>query len=229
MNTGKMIIVVGIVVLLTIIGVVYFMFFNTDNLTSSIDFNDNVASVNGVAISKSTFDSQLAISVASFASQGVDVGNNETLLQIKTQVLSDLIDNELLKQEITKSNIEISKENIDNEINILLEQAGSQEAFDKQLVDANITIEDLRVNISRQLSTQAFLLQNVDLSSVIISDEEAEAFYDAGKVAQPDLPPFEEVKDLVVEQLLTNKRQALLNEFMISLREKADIETTSLE
>lgn len=224
--------VLGIVVL-AIIGVgVYFLFVsgsNDDTPNDNATLEGNVALVNSKAITQENFETQLAGALTSFASQGADVKNPEILLQIKTQVLNDLINNELVRQNIEKSEIKVSTEDVDREVQIVLDQAGSQEAFEQQLTSAGLTEEQLRSNISNQLAIQVYLAQNVDISGITITDEELQKFYDDSKAAQPDLPPLEEVTDQARQQLLTNKQQLLVNEFIATLREEADVETTPLE
>jgi peptidyl-prolyl cis-trans isomerase SurA len=225
-------ILISVVVVLIIAVGVYFIVTSNgdDNLeVEPATLEGNVALVNGVAISQETFDAQLATSIATFTSQGIDVEDPVNLLQIKNQVLDNLINNEVLNQAVLTSDIEITPEEVDAEIANLLSQAGSQEALDAQLATAGLTEEGLRSDIIRQLATQRYLAQNVDVNSVTVSDEEVQKFYDDSKVAQPDLPPLDEVRDQAVQQLTVNKQQALVNDFIVSLRAEAEIETAPLE
>jgi hypothetical protein len=231
MNTIVKIIVSLVVLAIIGFGIYFFGFRESDDTGNeqgaSANLEGNVALVNGKAIPKSVFDSGFANALASFTSQGVDVQNPENLSQIRTQVLNDLINNELLVQGVAASGIKANAEEVDREIQAILDQAGSQEAFEKQLADAGLTEDKLRENISNQLVTQAYLLQSVDVDSVTVTDEEVRKFYDDSKVQQPDLPPFEEVKDQARQQLLLSRQQALVNQFIESLRAKAIIETVS--
>jgi len=130
---------------------------------------------------------------------------------------------------VAESGIEISQEAIDNEIQAAKDQAGSQENYEQQLATANLTEEQLRENIVRQLATREYVFQNVDVNSVTVSDEEIQKFYDDSKVAQPDLPPLDAIRDQAEQQLLTNKQQELINQFIATLRDEADVQTTPLE
>lgn len=225
MNKGNITIIVSIVIVLALIGAGVYYF-----LTSKNDVAEEVmASVNGVNILKNEFDAQLATALATYTTQGIDTEDPANLLQIKTRVLDDLINNELVRQGIKESGITATEEEVEAEFQKVKEGAGGEEAFQANLKSASTTEEQLRLNIQNQLSTQKYVLANVDVASITVSDEELLDFYTKGKETQPDLPPFEEVESLVREQLLLNKQQELLNQFLLSLREKAEIEIKTLE
>jgi peptidyl-prolyl cis-trans isomerase SurA len=218
------------IVLLLMIGVgTYFILGSSDGEDSqskNTNLEGNVALVNGVAITRETFDSQLAEIIAS---RGGDIEDAEVLLQTKTQILNNLITAELLSQGVLEGGIEIPKEDVDKEIQAIKDQIGSQEAFEEQLVGASLTEEQLRVNITNQLATQVFIRQNVDIEAVTVSEEEVRASYDEAKAAQPELPAFEDFKSQIERQLIFEKQQELIDNFIASLGEKADIETADLQ
>ena len=74
-----------IVVLVVALAVVGFFVFRGDGLSGLNGDVENAAMVNGVAISKTIYDNQLALTLSSFKSQGMDVENADNLAQIKTR------------------------------------------------------------------------------------------------------------------------------------------------
>lgn len=188
----------------------------------------SVAKVNGVAITKANYDTQLANAISAYKSQGIDTDKPENLAQIKTQVLNDLISNELVMQAIDKEGIKVAPEEAEKQYQALVANAGGIDKLKTQMVTSNITEEQLRQNISRQLSVQAYLLKHIDVSSANVTDEEIKKFYDDGVKGQEKPPAFKDVKDQIKQQLITNKQQVLINGFVQTLKEKAQIETTPM-
>lgn len=187
-----------------------------------------IAKVNGVAISRATYDTQLASALTAYKAQGVDVDSAENLTQIKTQVLNDLISNELVMQGIASAGIKASAEDVQAQYNALVEQAGGADKLKTQMVTSNVTEEQLRENLARQIAVQAFLIQNVDISKITVSEEEISAFYKEGIAGQDKPPALKDIKEQIRQQLLTNKQQVLINAFIQGLREKAQVETTTI-
>jgi len=192
---------------------------------------DSVATVNGVVISKTAYDAQLASVIASAKTQGVDVTNEERLTQIKTQVLNDLISNELVNQGVAKAGIKTASEEVEAQFQAILKQVGGEENLKTELAKTNITEAQLREDISKQLAIQAYLLQNIDTKSITVSDAEIAQFYADYSKAQKDagektIPTLKEVSEQIKQQIINNKQQVLVINFISTLRTQAKIEIT---
>lgn len=229
MNTNKIVSIVVAVVVLALAG--YFIFKGGDNTETPPVVGESVATVNGVAIPKATYETQLAASITAFKSQGVDVENAESLAQIKAQVLDDMINNELVNQGIVAAGITASAEEVDNQMKAITEQAGGQEKLLGELAKANLTEAQLRENVARQVAIQAYLAANVNIAGVTATDAEVTQFYTEYSKAQKDagvttVPTQKELTDQIKQQIILNKQQALVNEFIASLRAKAQIVKT---
>ncbi len=185
-----------------------------------------VATVNGVAITKSAYDSQLASVIASLKTQGVDTENADNLAKIKTQALDDMINNELVLQEIAKLGIKVSDADVEKQYQLLATQAGGVDKLQAQISAASLTDTQFRANIARQLSIQTYLLQNIDISTATATDAEAQTYYDTNVKGQTNAPKFADVKDQIKQQIIASKQQLLVNTFLASLRAKAQVETT---
>lgn len=191
-----------------------------------------VATVNGVVIPKDTFDTQLAAALAASKSQGVDVTNADKLAEIKKQVMDNLISNELVTQGITAAGIKAAPEEIEKQYQAILTQAGGADKLKEELVKANITEAKLRENIAKQLEIQAYLLKNIDVSKITVSDAEIAQFYaDYSKAqkaadAKAVVPALKDLSEQIKQQITSNKQQALVASFVTSLRTGAKIEET---
>lgn len=188
----------------------------------------SVAKVNGVAIAKTAYDTQLASAIAAYKAQGIDVDKPENLTQIKTQVLNDLISNELVMQAIAKAGIKASAEDIEKQYQTLLTQAGGIDKLKTQMVTANITEAQLRENIARQIAVQTYLLQNIDVSKATATDEEIAKFYKDNVAPQKDAPKLKDVSAQIKQQIINTKQQALITAFVQTLKDKAQVETSAI-
>ncbi|RRJ61606.1 peptidylprolyl isomerase [Paenibacillus oralis] len=113
-----------------------------------------VATVNGVEITK-------------------DQLYNELVTQGGEQVLSSLIDRQLINQEAKKQNITITDADIDAEIkDTYIAQFGSEEALNQALVQSGMTMEDLR----NQLVTTLELTKLLEPQVKVTDDQVKEMF-----------------------------------------------------
>ncbi len=233
MDKNKIVsIIVVVVVVLAVIG---FFMFRGNKVDSPVSGNpESIATVNGVAISKAVYDTQLATAISSYKAQGIDVTNADELAKIKVQVLNNLIDNELVGQGIVSSGIKVAEADVEKQIQDIIEQTGGADKFQAELTKANLTEVQLRDNISKQLTLQKYLEANVDINKIIVSDTEISQFYkqysDAQKTASSTIkvPALKELSDQIKQQITSNKQQALINDFILSLRVKAQIATSTL-
>lgn len=192
---------------------------------------ESAATVNGSVISKETYATQLAASVASYKAKGVDVADATKLSAIKAGVLDNLINNELLIQGVIASGIKASPEDVEKQFQAVLTQAGGADKLKEELARNNTTEAQLRENISKQLAVQAYLLQNIDVKSITVSDAEIAQFYaDYSKAqiasGQKTVPARKDLEVQIKQQIIFNKQQTLIVDFIASLRAKAKIETT---
>ncbi len=220
-----------ILILVALVVVLVGGYFAIDALTGSEgsttmeETNDFVAMVNGEGILKSDFNTQFASALASLQSQGVDTTSAEFLAQLNTQVLDDLINTKLVEQGIKASGLSATQEEVDAEVASVTTQLGGEEALSTQLANNNLTMEQFLSNITNQLTIQKYLRSNIDSSSVEVTEEEIVALYEQATTAQQqEVPPLEDVRDQVEQQIRADKEQALVNAFIAELRADADIE-----
>ncbi len=227
MSKEKVVSVV-VLVLLVAAAVAGFVFYGKDKVSDQVATIDKtVAVVNGVEIKKSAFDSQLASTISALTAQGVDTTSTSSVATIQTQVLDGLIANELVAQGMAKAGVKATDSEVQAQYDSLVTQAGGVEKFTEQLKTANLTEAQLRTNISNQLSIQKYLLQNIDAASVTVTDAEIKSFYDTNTKGQTNVPALKDVSEQIKQQLILNKQQVLVNDFLAKLRASATV-TTSL-
>jgi len=229
--------IILVVVILLVGG--YFAFssgFMGGSDTETEETSDFVATVNGEGILKADFDTQVANALSSLQSQGADLTSVELLAQVDEQILNDLINNEVVNQAMAEAGIAPTSEQVEAEITAIRENLGGEEALQAEFVNNGITEEQFRTNIFDQLSLQLFLETGVDSTKITVTEEEILALYDqavatqeASDGEQPEIPPLEEVRAQVEQQITNDKRQAQANAFVASLREAADVEIMTVE
>ena len=223
LSIGAVVLVVGVVAGLAI-------FAKNKGKEPVVSNAPTVATVNGVAITKDAYDAQLATAITAFKGQGMNTDDPTQLAQIKTQVLNDLISNELVTQGIAAAGIKPTDAEVEAQFQAVLTQVGGMDKLKEQLVAANLTEAQLRINITRQLAVQAYLTKNIDMSTTTVTDAEIQKFYDDNVKNLPKgqtAPVFKDVKEQIRQQLVSNKQQVLITAFVASLKEKAKVETTS--
>jgi len=231
-NLNKKNKIVSIVVLvLAVLLIGSFFVFGKNKTNSPVDNKASVATVNGVVVPKTSYDTQLTSAIDAYRTQGIDVTDTTQLSQIKTEVLDNLIGNELLAQGTAASGIKATPEEIEKQFQDILTQTGGADVFKAKLVKSNLTEAQLKENISKQLAIQTYLSQNIDEKSITVSDAEIAQFYADYSKSQKDsgqatVPALKDLSDQIKQQLISDKRQTLITTFVASLRAKAKVEIT---
>ncbi|MFD1178248.1 peptidyl-prolyl cis-trans isomerase [Paenibacillus puldeungensis] len=150
-----------------------------------------VATVNGVEITKDQLFKELA-------AQGGE------------QVLSQMINEELVNQEAKKQNLQVSSADIDKEIQTYITQYGSEEAFNQALEQAGMTKENLRKTVDMNLKLTKLLEPKIK-----VTDEQIKQVYDANQDA------FKTPEQVRTSVILV-KTEAEANDIIKQLKSGAD-------
>lgn len=135
-------------------------------------------------------------------------------------VLNRLIDRNLIIQEASKQNINVTQEEIDKRRKEIVSQvsAGNEDNFNEVLKAQGLTPEEFIEELRIQLLAEKMLGDKV-----AVSDEEFNKFVSEN----PDLledPENEEAKSQLREQLKQQKLQTEYTTWMESLRKEADVQ-----
>ena len=108
------------------------------------------------------------------------------LSQIEGQLLSRLIQVQLLLQKATDADKSNGVQKAGIQMKALLERAGSQEALDRQMKVAGMTPSELRSKVIQENTAQAVLTRELNVTS---TDAEAKQFYDEhpAEFEQPEM------------------------------------------
>ncbi len=194
--------------------------------SSTRDTSAVVARVNGINITEAELDKRVSQVEQTLASQ---LGTSSAITpEMKSQVLEELINLELLNQGAKKAGFEASETDVDAEVARVTELLGGEEQLETQLVLVGLTKDDLRSNIKSELGIRTYLEANTDVGKTEVSDDELRALYEAQFAGATDAPPFDEVKPYLEQQAVQEKSGAILQEFIEKLKGEATIENPAL-
>lgn len=204
----------------------FFLGGNLSSLTHSTKNDDSyVATINGVGVERSVFDDSYASIEQNAEAQGIDTSSQETKALIKEQAINNLISIELLKQHAKDAGVTVDAADVDTQYSQLETQFGGAEALQTQMDTAGLTEDELRSNIEDQLLIDVYIHSELDLDGITVTDQEIEDFLASLNVADgTELPPMEEIRPQIEQQIIGQKQQELINGFIESLKDDASIE-----
>ena len=98
---------------------------------------------------------------------------------VRLNILRGLIDDEIIQQRAAKLNLVASDEDVNAKITEM-KTPFTQEEWDKQLKQRNVTLDDLKRDVRRELTTTKLINKEID-SKINITDAEISAYYNAHK------------------------------------------------
>jgi SurA N-terminal domain len=215
-------------VLLAILGALATKFMaggSTDGKKSaSLDPAAIVASVNGVNISRAELNKKID-QVKSTVPEGTADPSQDAAFEL--QLLDEVVNLKLLVSTAEAKGFTVTDEDIQKEVASLTEAFGGETEFQKQLQDNNLTIEDLRENMHNELLIRQLVDSETAIKGVAVTPEEIKKTYDEAMTGAPegqDVPPLEEVTEMIRAQLLQQKSAAIVQEYINTLREGAKID-----
>lgn len=214
----RLLVAVGIVLVGALIaGGYYFFTRNTTDVSP-------VAVVNNIKIARAQFNDSVAMITQTASLQGADLSDPEVQSSINSQAVNLLIDNSLLIQGAKEAGFEATDEQVQSEYDTLVEQLGGVDALNARMTEVGLTEEKLRQNISEKILVDAYLTDKTDIENVSATDEEITSFYDSLKAQGGEVPPLADVKAQIEAQIIGQKKQTIVADFLATLREGAKIE-----
>jgi len=133
-----------------------------------------VAVVNGAPIARADFDRALGFAKQQFSRMGKPVDAKE----MEAQVLDQLIGSELLWQEAKKEGIQVESKVVDERLAQWKKRFPTDEACKKALEEMNISEDQVRADIQRNLAIEKLIVQRI-VDKIAVPEKEAKEYYDA--------------------------------------------------
>ncbi len=138
--------------------------------------SDNVAVVNGDAIRKVEFDSEMSMVKKRFVEQGKPLTEDQ-IDKIGKSLLENLINQALLFQASKESGIRIEEKAITDQLQKIKQRFPSETEFENTIKNFNLTLEDIKSQIGRKLAIGEFIDKKVG-QNIVVSDDESKTYYD---------------------------------------------------
>ena len=134
--------------------------------------------------------------------------SQEEALSLKLNVLDQLINNEILLERAKKLNLEASDGEVEDKFTEL-KSPYTEEEFQRRLKDQNISVDDLKHDLRRQLSITKLLNREV-VAKISITDQDVADYYNANKAQFNVAEPQYHIAQILVtprkEQQIRNRK-----------------------
>lgn len=184
--------------------------------------NDIAAIVNDEAILKQELDDSVENMKMTYIQQGIDIEQDGKLEEIQNQVLDQLINTKLVMQEVQKTGYEPTQEEVNDQIDQITSQFKTKEEMDAILEANNLTLDELKSQISDDLKVQKFIAENTTQTEP--TEEELKELYDQYSQQNGDFPDYEELKEQLKQEVVAQKEQQQLMDLIEELRDQSEIE-----
>lgn len=184
----------------------------------------SVATVNGTEIPVSEFQSQYQQQRNTLQQRGLNLDNQPQLEQrVKSQIVQNLIDRELLLQYAERQGIEVSDQQVQSNIDQISGQFQSQQQFQQVLDERDITQSEFRDNVREQLLVQNAVDQQMSGQNATVTDQEVQDAYDRISQQATNTPPLEQVREQLRSRLAQQKQGQAMQQLTQQLRDSASI------
>ncbi len=170
---------------------------NTEKINARV-----IATIGDTEITYGEYKEQLDYTIALYEAYLFGAGyfsqpeNAEQLEQTRNDLVDSLIEFEALYQTAMSQGIEVTEEDIDEEIEEIIETQGD-DSFEAQLESSNLTLEEYREVLKPDLYVRA--LEEEVMKDFSITEAEAEAYYEENKTQYLDGEDLATASHILVE------------------------------
>jgi peptidyl-prolyl cis-trans isomerase SurA len=105
--------------------------------------------------------------------------SQEESLSLKLNIIDELVNNEILLERARKLGLEAADGEVEDKFTEI-KSPFTEEEFQRQLKERNVTVDDMKRDLRRQLSIQKLMNREVN-SKVTITDQDIKEFYDQNR------------------------------------------------
>ncbi len=197
-----------------------------------LDADETILIINGEEITRGEFDAQFERTKQMVSQQyGIDLDSEENAMllpELQHQTIDNIIGQRILTQEAKNKGMEVSDEEIDENIGMLIQQFGGEEGFQEALDADNLTEEDLEQLVYEELLISQLFEAELNFDDIEVSEEEIEDFYAQYEMTMEqqgeEVPPLEEIEEQIIMQLQQQKAQEEQQTYVSALMDDSEIE-----
>lgn len=194
--------------------------------------DDAFIRVNGEEILFSEFEEEFERSKNMAAQQyGIDLEDEQAaamIPQIQQQAIQSLISQNVMLQEAEDQGIEVTDEEIEQNIEGLTEQFGGEEGLQTAMEAEGLDDDSLRGFLRENLMIENLMSQNLNMNDIEVTEEEKEEYYaqleEQWEEQEQESVPYEEVEEQIAQQLQQQKQQELQMNYLEELIDDSEIE-----
>lgn len=183
-----------------------------------------VAVVNGKKISQKEFDESVLLIEQNATAQGIDLTEETAKKEVRDQALEVLINNALLITAATDAGFEATDAAIQEKYDELATQLGGAETLAVRMAEVGLTEKKLRANIAERILSDLYIESVTTIEELSVSDEEVKEFIKGINLGDAKLPPLEEIRPQIEQQILSQKRQQIVTDLLTKLRAEGEVE-----
>lgn len=196
------------------------------------DADEAILIINGEEVTRGEFDAQFERTKQMVSQQyGIDLDAEENAMlipELQHQTIENLIGQRVLTQEAKTKGMEVTDEEIDENIGMLVQQFGGEEGFQEALEADSLTEQDLEHLVYEELLISQLFETELNFDGIEVSEEEIEEFYAQYEVTMEqqgeDVPPLEEIEEQITMQLQQQKAQEEQQMYIAELMDQSEIE-----
>lgn len=191
---------------------------------------DVVAEVNGTQLTGDGFVELYEAQFQQMQAQSQTTGEQVDQQALRKQTVEVMVDTELLTQEADARQIQASQADLDaalEEIAVANQMESTQDVL-AALAEQGVTEDEIYSQLETQVRLDRLMAEETDDSEP--TEQELRELYDQVAAQQEqsgeagtELPPFEEVKPQLVEQVVSSKQSEAYGILVSTLRENADV------
>lgn len=182
-----------------------------------------IATVNGAKITNSDLQKSIDQISQMAVMQGEDTSDPQIAQAIREQAMEALINLELLRQEAKSKGISASEEDIKARHEELKEQLG-EEALSSRMKELGLDEAGLLSEIAEEIVFQSLIESKIEEKFTAIDEAEVLSIYQQAKETGQELPPIEEVRDMIISQTEEAQKQEIVQQYLSDLRSSAKVE-----
>jgi hypothetical protein len=184
----------------------------------------SVAVVNGTKITQAELQENIDMMTKSAEMQGIEVSDPAVATEIRSQALTNLVNNELLMGAARKAGMSTNEAAVKTAYDSLVTEVGGEEELKTRMESVGLTSETLMGNISDRLMVDEYIEAETEIENIIITDEEIETYLASVRTEGVTLPPLAEIRPQVEATLIAEKQQSIVDALIERLRAEGTIE-----
>jgi len=138
--------------------------------------DDKAAAVNGKPITKSSLDRHVNLILKQFPGKEEGQAEDDRIARIRSKILDDLINREMLFQESEKAGIKIEPALVDEQFAKMRKQYPDQGAFDNYMSSMNLTETEVKSQIEKGLAIKKYVDTTI-IDKIDVSEQELTEYY----------------------------------------------------